>query len=397
MFSQYLMNHLSKLKKQGKGFTLVELAGMSILLVIIAVLGVDMGILIFASDACDKACKDCARAAGTGRTPGQAIDAMNAALTTHISGLGPMMSALSAQLMVYEDYSTGTPSTTSGGANGPWETTTGSVLPGTTSTGGMGTGGTIPGATTPTTVWFSNTSSETCFTPGPYVVVRCTMTATVPAPIFFFGSSITPNQVQVASCYTYPLINTFATVVAAQSPTLPNPNLADANASNNTSTSTNASTTSSTTGTTTDSASTTNANSTSTNGNSTSNNSNSTSNNSTSTDQGSGTSSSSSSISNSNSTSTTTNSSSTSISSNTNSTGTTSNSSSTSNSSNTNSTGTSSNSNSTSTHTSSNSTTGGGGNGNGNDNGGNNTSTTTATTGSPSNIMGANDTGGPHG
>src|SRR5580698_3724998 len=101
--STYLMNYLSKFK-QRKGFTIVEVAAMALLLVIIAALGLDIGILVFASDACDKACKDCAKAAGTsGRTPGQAEDAMNAALASHISTLNPLiMSNLTSQLMVYE-------------------------------------------------------------------------------------------------------------------------------------------------------------------------------------------------------------------------------------------------------------------------------------------------------
>ena len=127
-----------------KGVTLVELAAMMFLFVIIALLGLDMGILVFAADTCDKTCRDCARAAGTGRTPGQAIDAMNAALATHASTLNAfVMSNLQAQLMVYEDYSPNTPNTNSAGTNGPWVTTTGSVMPSTTSTSGAG--GVVPG------------------------------------------------------------------------------------------------------------------------------------------------------------------------------------------------------------------------------------------------------------
>ena len=267
-----LLNRLHKQKRTPQGFTLVELAAMSLLLVVIVALALDMGILIFASDACDKACKDCARAAGTGRTPGQAMDAMNAALAVHLNGLNSFtMSNLKAQLMVYEDYSLGTPNATSGNGTGPWETTTGTVLPGTSSTS-TGTGGTVPGASTQTTVWMTNSTSRTAYSPGPYVVVRCTMTANVPAPIFFFGQSLTPNQIQVASIYSSPLINTYATVLAAAAPVLKNPDpAADAAAAT--------------------AATTANAASTSTNAAANNTSTNSTTNASTSNDKGSGTSS----------------------------------------------------------------------------------------------------------
>src|SRR5580698_1416120 len=99
-----LISNLIRRKKYRNGFTIVELASMALLVVITAALGLDIAILIFASDTCDKACRDCAKAAGTaGRTPGQAEDAMNAALASHISTLNPLiMSNLTSQLMVYE-------------------------------------------------------------------------------------------------------------------------------------------------------------------------------------------------------------------------------------------------------------------------------------------------------
>ena len=189
-------NHVQRLMRnlynyRDKGFTIVELGAIAFLIIVISALGLDIGILIFASDSCDKACKDCARAAGTaGRTPGQAEDAMNAALATHITSLNPLiMSNLTAQLMVYEDYSAGTPNSTSGGTTGPWVTTTGSALPGnSTSSGSAG----VPSPYTPQQVYFTNSYQRTANPPGPYVAVRTTMIANVPAPLFYFGTSPWP-------------------------------------------------------------------------------------------------------------------------------------------------------------------------------------------------------------
>lgn len=228
----YLIRYFHEKIKRDKGVGLIELCFVAFLLIVIVALGLDMGILIFASDACDKTCKDCARAAGTGRTPGDAINAMNAALAVHSAQLNPLvMSQLTAQLMVYEDYSPNTPLGTTG-SNGPTQ------IP--------GGGGIIPLPSTQVSIWLTNSQSVKGYTPGPYVVVRTTAKVTLPAPIFFFGANLAPNQVQVASAYPYPLTHPYAPVVVAASPILPNPNVAEnaGNAAANSSTSTHSTATS---------------------------------------------------------------------------------------------------------------------------------------------------------
>ena len=52
------------LKERLRGITAIELAAIVAILIVISALALNITVLIFAADMCDRACKDCARAAG---------------------------------------------------------------------------------------------------------------------------------------------------------------------------------------------------------------------------------------------------------------------------------------------------------------------------------------------
>ncbi|HNM52073.1 MAG TPA: hypothetical protein PKN86_20300, partial [Candidatus Obscuribacter sp.] len=164
------------LKERLRGITAIELGAVVSILIVICALALNIAVLIFAADMCDRACKDCARSAGQMGRVGQAVDAMQASLSTHPVD-GTVIQSLNAELITYEDYlaapNNGSPTTTS--TNGPIGTTTGGTpgvpLPGA---GGLGS------------------------SPGPFVSVRTTLVARIPAPIVFFQANFgaAPNNQQ---------------------------------------------------------------------------------------------------------------------------------------------------------------------------------------------------------
>ncbi len=191
-------------RKRLSGITTIELAAVVSILIVISALTLNITVLIFAADICDRACKDCARAAGQQGTVGQAVSAMKAALTTHPYD-GTVIQSITAELITYEDYGSGNGAgqTTSTGTSGPI---------GTTSTNS----GTIGGAVPPPGVGGKGSS------PGPFASVRTTLIARIPAPMVFFsldmGSEASAQQgvshglIRFQSLYTYPITNTAGSV-----------------------------------------------------------------------------------------------------------------------------------------------------------------------------------------
>jgi len=104
------------LRERLRGITAIELGAVVSILIVICALALNITVLVFAADMCDRACKDCARAAGQQGTVGQAVAAMQAALGTHPYD-GTVIQSLAAELVTYEDYGSG------GGLGAP--TTTG--------------------------------------------------------------------------------------------------------------------------------------------------------------------------------------------------------------------------------------------------------------------------------
>jgi hypothetical protein len=187
------------LKERLRGITAIELGAVVSILIVICALALNIAVLIFAADMCDRACKDCARSAGQMSKVGQAVDAMQASLSTHPVD-GTVIQSLRAELVTYEDYlasgNNGSPTTTS--TNGPIGTTTAGT-PGVPLPGAGGAGS----------------------SPGPFVSVRTTLVARIPAPIVFFqanfGGDANAQQGALAagnglitfqSLYTYPITNT---------------------------------------------------------------------------------------------------------------------------------------------------------------------------------------------
>ena len=62
-----------------RGTTTMELALSLPIFIAITIFSINTAAFIFAADFCDRACKDCARAAGQMSTPDDAVNAMNAA------------------------------------------------------------------------------------------------------------------------------------------------------------------------------------------------------------------------------------------------------------------------------------------------------------------------------
>ncbi|MDP3507273.1 MAG: hypothetical protein Q8T09_04740, partial [Candidatus Melainabacteria bacterium] len=188
------------LRERLKGITAIELAAVVSILIVICAMALNITVLVFAADMCDRACKDCARAAGQQGTVGQAVSAMQAALVTHPYD-GTVIQSLNAELITYEDYGAGNGAgqTSTTGTNGPI---------GTTSTTSATTGGAIP----PPGAGGAGSS------PGPFASVRTTLIARIPAPMVFFsldmGSEASAQQgvahglIRFQSLYTYPITNT---------------------------------------------------------------------------------------------------------------------------------------------------------------------------------------------
>ena len=100
----------SRLISRLRGVTAIELAAVVAILIVVTALTFNICILIFAADMCDRAARDCARAAGMMSTPREAQNAMNAALLHHqTSSPGYVITQFNAELVVFEDYTNHNP------------------------------------------------------------------------------------------------------------------------------------------------------------------------------------------------------------------------------------------------------------------------------------------------
>src|SRR3984957_12582195 len=91
-------NHRKK-----RGVTTIELAASLPVFIAVTIFSINTAAFIFAADFCDRACKDCARAAGQMSTPDDAVNAMNAAAAAHpIDGF--VIKKMYPELLIYEDY-----------------------------------------------------------------------------------------------------------------------------------------------------------------------------------------------------------------------------------------------------------------------------------------------------
>jgi hypothetical protein len=193
---------LPELSKRRRGLSIIELAIALPILLAITFLSVNLMALAFGADYCDKACQDCARAAGAMSTPDDAVNAMNAASKAYAVD-GNFFNQLYPELLIYEDYNTSkampTPqygSTKSyKGCNGPNNITPKSEPPAVAQVRG-----------------------EDDFTDklGPHVVVRTTLIMKIPITISLFGGKVFVGNVEVdmqqfkfQSTYTFPIVNTF--------------------------------------------------------------------------------------------------------------------------------------------------------------------------------------------
>jgi len=183
----------------------MELVAIIPVLIVITILSIDLAALLLGADICDRACKDCARAAGQMSTPDEAVNAMNAtAAAQPIDGV--FVKQMYPELVVYEDYnnSSSTPTPKYGSTtdylakNGPENITP--------------TSDRKNGQSTHVDLSDPNQTSS----PGPYVTVSNTLIIRIPVTIVFFGAKLfvgnmdsDPNLFKIQSTYTFPITNTY--------------------------------------------------------------------------------------------------------------------------------------------------------------------------------------------
>jgi hypothetical protein len=226
------------------GVTTMELAISLPLFIIVTIFSINTAAFIFAADFCDRACKDCARAAGQMSTPDDAVNAMNAAAAAHpVDNF--FFQQLIPELLVYQDYnySPSTP-TPAYGSTSEYESENGtnnltpkkgsedsSEIParkiGLASSGSRAVsavGRTASALTKNNSGIITNIDTiladpNQTITPGPYVVVHTTMRMRIPISINFFGTKLfagnvegNPQLFQLQSTYTFPITNTYVPI-----------------------------------------------------------------------------------------------------------------------------------------------------------------------------------------
>jgi hypothetical protein len=230
------------------GVTTMELAASLPIFIAVTIFSINTAAFIFAADFCDRACKDCARAAGQMSTPDEAVNAMNAAAASHpVDNL--FFQQLTPELLIYQDYnnSSSTPTPPYGstaeyigdnGANNitpakdsndisstsneqPSESTSkqaGSDSRAPASAPSTPPGNTIKKANSPAIADINAVIADPnqTITPGPYVVVRTTMIMRIPISLTLFGFKLfagnvegDPQLFKFQSLYTYPITNTY--------------------------------------------------------------------------------------------------------------------------------------------------------------------------------------------
>jgi hypothetical protein len=227
----------------------MELAASIPIFISVTIFSLNSASFIFAADFCDRACKDCARAAGQMSTPDEAVNAMNAAAASHTVD-GVFFQQLTPELLVYQDYnnsqSNPTPAYGStaeyNGENGADNTAPAkdsADIPQTSTVSEKNkdkskdkikvTGSKDVEA--PHIVYKNSgkgkidniasvlTDPHQTITPGPYVVVRTTMLLHIPVTLTLFGFKLfagnvesNPQLYQFQSTYTYPITNTYVPI-----------------------------------------------------------------------------------------------------------------------------------------------------------------------------------------
>lgn len=184
------------------GMTSLELASTAVILVVISIFSVDALSLIFGADFCDRACKDCARAAGQMSTPDDAVNAMNAAAAAHLVD-GCFITKMYPELLQYQDYNNGS------NAETPLYGTTRAYL------GKNGPNNITPAGRNNGDKPDLNDPEQTS-SPGPYVVVRTTAYVRIPVTLTFLSTKLfagnvenDPQLFRFQSSYTFPITNTY--------------------------------------------------------------------------------------------------------------------------------------------------------------------------------------------
>lgn len=144
-----------KQKRSACGASLIELAAVAALLPLVALVGVNLGVLVFAAGVNDAACKDAARAAGQRSNPEDAIAAARAVVARYSSGFFGKPEVISSDYQIY--------------ANEDGE-------------------------------------AQIDSTHGPNVTVRVKSVVDVPAPIIFNGAKFT-SRVIFDRSYSFPILN----------------------------------------------------------------------------------------------------------------------------------------------------------------------------------------------
>ena len=182
--------------------TSLELASTAFILVVISIFSIDAVSLIFGADFCDRACKDCARAAGQMSTPDDAVNAMNAAAAAHPVD-GTFVTRMYPELLVYQDNNDGASVET------PRYGTTSAYL------GKNGPNNVIPADREGADDTDSRNPEKTG-SPGPYVLVRTTLYLRIPVTLTFFNNRLftgnvktDPQLFRFQSSYSFPITNIY--------------------------------------------------------------------------------------------------------------------------------------------------------------------------------------------
>jgi Flp pilus assembly protein TadG len=185
-------------RKQTGNFGL-ELAYTLPILIVILLVSFDCACFVYASDLCDRVCRQCARAAAQMTTPDDAVNAMNAvASTPRLDGL--IVRHLYPELLTYRDQNTSSNLPT------PAYGTTSSYL------GNNGPANLKPETGTP------QRDVERC--PGPYLVVRTTVEMSLPFSVGPFSESVingashnkSSDVLRIQSTCSFPITNTFSPI-----------------------------------------------------------------------------------------------------------------------------------------------------------------------------------------
>ncbi len=193
-------------KTRKRGATALELIATMPILIVVTLLSIDLAVLMFGVDFCDRTCKDCARVAGQMSTPDDAVNAMNAAAAAHrIDGF--IIQRMYPELLIYEDYNYSSRLPT------PKYGTSGSYL------GKNGPDNITPagGINDKRAEKVDYTNPEQTNSPGPYVVVRTNLVMRIPVTVNLFGAKLISNNVEtdpqlfkVQSLYTFPITNVYS-------------------------------------------------------------------------------------------------------------------------------------------------------------------------------------------